>query len=217
MLVKRFLSILTWIFRRSHVEQRLDDELQAYVDASAAEKVRDGMSREEAIRQARLELGGVEQIKEHVRTGRHGWFLDEVARDLLYGFLMSARTPGFTAVILVTLALGVGANTAIFSLIDALMLRRLPVQHADELVLLDLRDPATAGAVGESFSWGGDSFSWSIVRGLDARRDIFAGVAGFSGLTTNVGAPGASTQVSGALVTGDFYATLGCNPRRDAC
>jgi predicted permease len=212
MLVKRFLSILTWILRRSQVEQRLDDELQACVDASAAEKVRDGMSREDAIRQARLELGGVEQIKEHVRTGRHGWFLDEVARDLLYGFRISARAPGFTAVILVTLALGVGANTAIFTLIDALMLRRLPVQHADELVLLDLRDPATAGAVGDSFSWGGDSFSWSIARGLDARGDIFAGVAGFSGLSTNVGAPGASTRVSGALVTGDFYATLGVQP-----
>jgi predicted permease len=155
------------------------------------------MSREDAIRQARLELGGVEQIKEHVRTGRHGWFLDEVARDLLYGFRTSARTPGFTAVILVTLALGVGANTAIFSLIDALMLRRLPVQHADELVLLDLRDPATAGAVGESFSWGGDSFSWSIVRGLDARRDIFAGVAGFSALT-RISARRERPQVSGA-------------------
>ena len=81
-LLHRATSIAGWIFRRNRAESRVDDELQAIVEIAAAEKMRDGLGANEARRQARMELGGVEQLKEEVRTGRHGYLLDEVGRDV---------------------------------------------------------------------------------------------------------------------------------------
>ena len=100
-------------------------------------------------------------------------WLDEVARVVRYAFRMFAKHPGFAATIVLTLALGIGANTAIFSLIDALMLRWLPVRDPQELVQLKLQ-PADATNPTESFSY-------AIVGALDDQTQIFAGVAGFSG------------------------------------
>ena len=152
--------------------------------------MRDGLPPAEARRLAMLELGGVEQVKERVRTYRHGAWLDEVGRDVRYAFRMFVRNPGFTVVIVLTLALGIGANTAIFSLIDALMLRWLPVRNPQELVQVTLQAP------GARQVRGGASFSYAIVRALADQHEIFAGVAGFSRFTFDVGAPGAVSRVS---------------------
>ena len=121
-----------------------------------------------------------------------------------YAGRMYARQPGFTAVIVLTLALGIGANTAIFSLVDALMLRLLPVAHPEELVHPEFRSPD-----GNDSS---DSYSYAIVRALANEKDIFAGVAGFSGRLLDVGAPGGVTKVPGDVVTGGYYGTLGLHP-----
>jgi predicted permease len=204
-LLHRALSVLSWIFRRNRAEARLDDELQAFIEMSAAEKIRDGVPAETARRMARLELGGVEQAKERVRTYRHGAFLDELGRDVRYALRMFARNPGFTCVVLLTLALGVGANTAIFSLIDALMLRSLPVTKPAELVQVNLR------ARNDAF-FGGESLSYPMVRALDAQREVFSAVAGFTSLNVNVGEAGSLRRVHGALVTGSYYQTLGLAP-----
>jgi len=204
-LVNRFASVLRWLVRRDRAETALADELQTYIDMSAAEKMRDGISRDDAYRQARMELGGLEQAKERVRTGRHGYLVDEISRDVRYAVRMFASHPGLTAVLLLTLALGIGANTAIFSLIDALMLRSLPVRNPSELVLVHLRDR-------ENLDKGGESVSVAIVNALADRGDIFAGVAGFTGSDLDVGPPGSIRRVPGGLVTGDFYATLGLAP-----
>jgi putative ABC transport system permease protein len=204
-LLHRLASILRWLFNRSRAEQCLDDELQAFIDTSAAEKMRDGLPPAQARRLAILELGGVEQAKERVRTYRHGGWLDEVGRDVRYAFRMFVKSPGFTVIIVVTLALGIGANTAIFSLIDALMLRWLPVRNPQELVQLTLQTPGARGP-------GGESFSYAIVRALADQREIFTGVAGFSHFSFDVGAPGSVSRVPGAMVTGGYYETLGLNP-----
>jgi putative ABC transport system permease protein len=203
---RRVAAMLAWIVRRGRAETQLDEELRGYVAMSAAQKIRDGVPPDEAHRLARLELGGFEQAKERVRGERHGHLLDDVARDARYALRMFARAPGFTTVVLLTLALGIGANTAIFSLLDALMLRSLPVRNPNELVLVNLRDRASLGS-------GGDSLSWAIVRALDERRDLFAGVGGFTGLSMDVGVPGTMTRVQGALVTGGFYETVGLRPQ----
>ncbi len=117
---------------------------------------------------------------------------------------MFARHRGFTAVVVLTLALGIGANTAIFSLIDALMLRWLPVRNPQELVQITFasRDQGPPG----------ESFPHAMIRALADEKDIFAGVAGFTGSWMNVETSGTVSKVSGALVTGDYYETLGLTP-----
>ena len=164
----RVASIWSWIFNRSRAEARLDDELRSVIEMAALDKIRDGVPPDEARRQARLEFGGLEPVKEQVRDRPHGHLLDEIGRDVRYAARMFARTPGFTAVVMITLALGIGANTAIFSLLDALMLRVLPVRNPHELVQVNLRARDTPAQ-------GGESFWYAIVRALDDRRDIFAG------------------------------------------
>ena len=204
-LLRRLASVLDWILHRERAEQRLDDELQAFVEIAAAEKVRDGVPPEEARRLARLELGGVEQVREQVRTYRHGGWLDEIGRDVRYAFRTFVRNPGFTFVVVVTLALGIGANTAIFSLIDALMLRWLPVRNPHELVQIAFQPPSPKDSPGTGFSY-------AIVRALGDEREIFAGVAGFSGFTFDVGSRESVSRAPGALVTGGYYETLGLQP-----
>src|SRR5262245_64473444 len=126
-LLRRFASIVRGWLRPRQAEQQLADDLQGFIDASTADKIRNGIAPGEARRLAILELGGLEQAKERVRTYRHGAWLEEAGRDVRYGLRMIARYPGFHAVVVLMLMLGIGANTAIFSLIDALMLRSLPV------------------------------------------------------------------------------------------
>ena len=174
-LLHRLASMLRWIFRRDRVERALDDELRAYVEMAARDRMRDGVPADEARRQALLELGGLEQAKEQVRSRRHGAWLDETARDVRYALRMFARTPGFTFVVVLTLALGIGANTAIFGLIDALILRSLPVPNPQQLLQVRMRAPGSTGPAGESFSY-------VMVRALAQQRDIFRSLAGFSTL-----------------------------------
>ena len=204
-LLRRFSSVLRWILRRTEAERRLDGELQAFLELSAAEKIGNGVSPVEARRLAMLELGGVEQVKERVRLSRHGGHLDEIGRDVRYAFRMFARNPAFTLIVVLTLALGIGANTAIFSLFDALMLRWLPVWRPQDLVQVRLQEPGTSAP-------GGETLSIAIVRALADRHDIFAGVAGFSSASFDVGSPGSPSRVPGAWVTGGYYNTLGLNP-----
>jgi len=198
------MSIARWLTHRDQAERELDEELQAFVELSAADKVRQGVPLAHARRLAVLELGGVEQAKERVRASRYGAWIDEAAQDVRYAFRVFRGHPGFTFVIVLTLALGIGANTAIFSLIDALMLRWLPVRNPQELVLVTML-PAGAKTSGESFSY-------PIATALDGQREILAGAAGFSSMPFNVGAPGSVHRISGAVVTGGFYDTLGLTP-----
>ena len=201
-LLHRLASVLGWLVHRKRAEQSLSDELDTFIAMSTAARMRDGVPAAEARRLARLELGGVEQAKERVRTDRHGGTLDEVGRDVRYAFRMFGKNPGFTLIVVLTLALGIGANTAIFSLIDALMLRWLPVRNPQELVQAALRVPGAPGP-------GGEGFSYAIARALADQHEIFMAAAGSSAFSFDVGAPGAANRVPGALVTGGYYQTLG--------
>jgi predicted permease len=203
--LRRASSILDWILHRTRAEHGLDDELRSFIDLSAAEKIRDGVPPAEARRQAMIELGGLEPVKESVRRYRHGGALDEVVRDVRYAWRMFVRAPAFSLIIVVTLALGIGANTAIFSLVHALMLRWLPVKDPQELVLIVHRPSRPDESPGVSFSY-------AITKAFATQTSIFSGAAGFSGFSFDVGSGTSIRQVSGAIVTGGFYETLGLVP-----
>ena len=134
--LRRLASIASWILRRDRIEQQLDDEIRSFVEMSTADRIREGVSPPEARRLALAEIGGVESMKEIVRAGRHGALLDDLGRDVRYGFRLLARQRMFAAVIVGTLALGIGANVALFSVVNSVLLRPLPYQEPDRLVRL---------------------------------------------------------------------------------
>jgi putative ABC transport system permease protein len=122
------------LFRGAQADQELDDELRDHLDLKTEQYVAHGMTQEEAHRRARLDLGGIEQTKEKCRDNRRVNWIQDLIQDLRYGLRTLRKSPGFTAVAILTLALGVGATTAVFSVVDRTLFRSLPYPHSDRLV-----------------------------------------------------------------------------------
>src|SRR5947208_17103339 len=123
-------------FRQRQRDAELGDEIQTHLDLLTDEYMRSGMSHDAARAAARREFGGVEQMKDAYRDQRGLPIVDAIMQDLRYALRMLRKSPSFTAVVVLSLVVGIGANTAIFSLIDTLLLEKLPVDHPDELVVL---------------------------------------------------------------------------------
>ena len=189
-------------WRRKQREQDLEREIRADLELEAAEHQESGLSPEDARYAARRAFGNTALVKEDVRSMWSWNFASQFAQDLRYALRTIRSSPAFSAAAILSLALGIGANTAIFSLMDALLLRSLPVRDPAALVELMLVEQAHAG----------DSFSYPPIGALAGLIDVFSGVGGFSAYSYNVTSREGTERVSGAWVTGDFYPALGLEP-----
>src|SRR5712691_1234771 len=133
-LLLKVRSFLRNLFLSRRVEVDLDEEVRSHLEMLIEENIRAGMSSKEAQRAARMELGGIEQVKEQVREKRMGVWLFTVVSDCGYGLRQLRKNPGFTVVAVLTLALGIGATTAIFSVVYGVLLRPLPYSNADRIM-----------------------------------------------------------------------------------
>jgi predicted permease len=199
------------LFRKEQVDQELEEELRAYQEMAAEEKMKDGMTRRDALRAVRLERGSLEVSKEIVRSGGWEFFLETCWQDLHYSVRMLRKSPVFAAVAIVTLALGIGANTAIFSLTDQILLRDLPVPHPERLFILRSPGPNHGHTWGD-VDQGAQSFSYPMYKDLRERATVFSGLLACRRITVNVSGHGETQAAHADLVSGNFFQTLEMQP-----
>lgn len=206
MKIKASLRALAAIlFRRSEFEQEMDEELRSHIQNRADDLQRSGLPRAEAERQARIEFGGYQKFKEECRESVGVHLYETVMQDLRFGIRVLRKSPAFTGVAILTLALGIGANTAIFSLIDSVMLRLLPVEKPQELVQVSRSSPSNPlqGAI---------SFTNTLWEQIRDHVDIFSNAFAWSTGPFNLSQGGAVQYVNGLYVSGDFFNGLGVRP-----
>jgi putative ABC transport system permease protein len=200
-IIRSLQSFWKNLAHRDRTGQELDEEIRAYTELLEEEKIRSGASPDEARWAARLELGGAEQVKEQVRQVWVGAWLETLLQDLRYGARMLWRDPGFTAVTVLTLALGMGANTAMFSSIDALVLRPLNFPDPDRLVALSETQPRI-GFEPENVA-PADFFDWT------RQSAVFSSLAAYCGWDADLTGAGEPEHLQGARVSPNFFSTVG--------
>jgi putative ABC transport system permease protein len=187
------MSALSRLFHRRRLEAQLDAELQDHLERQTADYVRAGFGEAEARRRARIDLGGLEQVKEECRDARGTRLLEDLGQDLVYGVRVLRRSPAFTLVAVLSLALGIGANTAIYTLVDSLVLRSLPVRDPVRLVRL------------EGGSW--TNPIWEEVRARQA--EILESAAAFSDTRFDLAKGGEAEFAGGFFASGAFFEVVG--------
>jgi len=197
------------LFSKEEAEREMDEELREYLESATREKVRAGMSREQAQRAARVEFGGVENVKEEIRAVSWETFVEGLWRDLRFGCRLLASSPMFAAAAILSLALGIGANTAIFELINAVRLRTLPVNNPQEIVRIAIDKRR---GVGGTFTNRYSDLTYAIWERIRAEQQGFLGVFAWAPNAFNISPGGEVHNVEGIFVSGEFFETLEVQP-----
>lgn len=190
---------LSGLFSREKRDRELARELESHIEMHTEDNLRAGLSPQEARRQAIIKLGGVEPTKERYRRQRGLPLIETILQDLRYGLRRLTRSPGFTTVALLSLALGIGANTAIFSLVNTALLRPLPIERPDELVSL------TNAVENRAFP----TFSYPNYKDIRDRNEVFAGLLAYRFAPLSLSHDGVNERLWGYVVTGNYFEVLG--------
>jgi putative ABC transport system permease protein len=195
------------LMQRNKSESELSEELKAYVQDAAEAKVRAGATPEEALRSARLEVGGMETVKHQVRAVGWEFVLEVFVQDVRYGLRMLLKSPLFTTVALTTIAIGIGANTAMFSLVDAILLRPLPYPNPQRLIVVGTNQlgESTMSPMGTA-----DFLAWRDRQQSFEQVALFDGAGGSFALS-GMGAP---ERIPGVRVSANFFSIFGVAPLR---
>jgi predicted permease len=209
--IRILLTRCAALFRGQKLDADLDEELRAHIDLAVEENVKRGMSGEQARRAALRDFGGVTQTRESYRIQRGLPVLDMLFHDLRYSLRQLRKFPGFAATVVVILALGIGATTAIFTVMNAVLLRSLPVPNPQQLIYLRLPDEQPYGA--HNTGDGDTSFSLPVFQALRQDRRAFSDVMAFAPLSgdkvaVRIGSD-SPEQASGEVVSGNFFSGLG--------
>jgi putative ABC transport system permease protein len=186
------------------MESEMDAELHFHIESRAEDLMRSGITREEALRRARVEFGAIERVKEEGREARGVSFFDELLQDLRFGLRILRKSPGFTAVAVLTLTLGIGANTAIFSVVNAVLLSPLPYVNAHRLMLVKELLPNLSA---EPFNVSGPD-----IAEIQKLNHVFEGVGGFRVWTYEFSGRGAPARVTANRISSDLFDVLGVEP-----
>ena len=209
------MTAISWLvslfrnwFLRSRVERDLNEELESYTHLVADEQMQRGRSAADARRAALLELEGADQVKERVRDVRAGVVLETAWRDVRFAGRLLARTPGFTVAALLSLGLGIGANTAFFQLLNALSFRGLPVERPEQLVeIRGVGEGRSGRQTGRN-----RQFSAPVWQQIRDHQLVFADVFAFGDTRFNLAPRGEVKYVEGLWVSGNFFQALGVRP-----
>ena len=188
--------------QRQQKERELDAELQFHLDQATEENMRRGMSEAEARQAAKRHFGGVEQVKEAYRDASRLRWLEELGQDTRFGLRMLRKRPGFTLIAVMTLSLGIGANTAIFSLLNTALLKPLPIAQPEQFIAL------SNAATGRLFP----TFSYPTYKDIQARTDVFSGLLAYRFAPLSLSHDGINERLWGYSVTGNYFDVLGVKP-----
>src|SRR6266436_2864522 len=198
--------ILNW-FRLRKLEGDLDRELKYHVDRRVTDLIRSGLPESEARRRAALELGGATQVREEVRDVWLSRWLRDFVYDLRFSARSFRRSPSFTATAVLSLALGIGATTAIYSLVDQVILHALPVRDPQRLVLIDWKGDRVYGGFGSY-----NLMSYPLCRDLQLQERFFEGVLCRAAITINLSTGGDHKPAAAEIVSGTYFSVLGVSP-----